>query len=184
LPTGYAGCVRLVEAVATDIVRINGSHAQREVLEDTLVVALMRGELAKARALVEQRLRRRPALARADRDASCATYRGPAAWTRRCGNTRRSRASVAAEPNHSNPGGLTQCAGTGSQQSLNTFGSRGRLSASTVAGASTLMDWASAATAAAATAAPTTTAKIKGFIAEFPLPWVRQGRTECGARKA
>jgi hypothetical protein len=37
LPKGYAGCVRLEEAAATDIVRINGSHAQREVLEDILL---------------------------------------------------------------------------------------------------------------------------------------------------
>jgi hypothetical protein len=54
LPTGYAGCVRLAGAAATDIVRINGGHAQRDVLEDSLVVALMRGEIAKAGALVEK----------------------------------------------------------------------------------------------------------------------------------
>jgi hypothetical protein len=57
----YAGCVRLLEPVAADAVRIGGSHAQREVIEDTLLVALMRsGATAKARALLDQRLHRRP----------------------------------------------------------------------------------------------------------------------------
>lgn len=57
----YAGCVRILEPVASDVVRIGGSGAQREVMEDTLLVALMRaGETSKARALLEKRLRRRP----------------------------------------------------------------------------------------------------------------------------
>ena len=57
----YAGCARLLEPVAADAVRIGGSHAQRGVIEDTLLVALMRsGETAKARALFDQRLHRRP----------------------------------------------------------------------------------------------------------------------------
>ncbi|MBM7117423.1 tetratricopeptide repeat protein [Archangium primigenium] len=57
----YAGCVRLLEPVAAEVVRIGGSGAQREVLEDTLLVALMRsGEVAKARALLDRRLHRRP----------------------------------------------------------------------------------------------------------------------------
>ena len=57
----YAGCVRVLEPVAADVVRIGGSGAQREVIEDTLLVALMRsGEAAKARALLDRRLHRRP----------------------------------------------------------------------------------------------------------------------------
>jgi tetratricopeptide (TPR) repeat protein len=57
----HAGCVRLLEPVADEVVRIGGSHAQREVIEDTLLVALMRaGEPAKARALLDARLHRRP----------------------------------------------------------------------------------------------------------------------------
>lgn len=57
----YASCVRLLEPVAADVVRIGGSHAQREVIEDTLLVALMRsGETAKARKLLDLRLHRRP----------------------------------------------------------------------------------------------------------------------------
>lgn len=56
-----AGCVRLVEPVLAEVPRVGGSGAQREVFEDTLLVALMRsGEAAKARALLDRRLRRRP----------------------------------------------------------------------------------------------------------------------------
>jgi hypothetical protein len=57
----YAACVRSLEPVAAEVVRIGGSGAQREVVEDTLVVALMRSdEAAKARALLDRRLHRRP----------------------------------------------------------------------------------------------------------------------------
>ncbi|GAB3630222.1 hypothetical protein PTE30175_04206 [Pandoraea terrae] len=57
----YVGCVTLLEPVASEAVRIGGSGAQREVVEDTLLVALMRsGEAAKAQALLHRRLRRRP----------------------------------------------------------------------------------------------------------------------------
>jgi tetratricopeptide (TPR) repeat protein len=57
----YAACVRLLEPVAADVARIGGSHAQRQVFEDTLIVALLRsGEAAKAHALIDRRLRRRP----------------------------------------------------------------------------------------------------------------------------
>jgi hypothetical protein len=56
-----AECVRLLEPFAAEVVRIGGSGAQREVLEDTLLVALMRsGETRKARALLDRRLHRRP----------------------------------------------------------------------------------------------------------------------------
>ncbi|MFY0527859.1 tetratricopeptide repeat protein [Archangium gephyra] len=57
----YAGCVRILAPVAAEVVRIGGSGAQREVVEDTLLVALMRsGEAAKARALLDRRLHHRP----------------------------------------------------------------------------------------------------------------------------
>ncbi|MEY4680522.1 MAG: hypothetical protein RLZZ276_2171, partial [Pseudomonadota bacterium] len=56
-----AGCARLLEPLMGEVARIGGSGAQREVFEDTLLVALMRGgEAGKARALLDQRLRRRP----------------------------------------------------------------------------------------------------------------------------
>jgi hypothetical protein len=57
----YAGCVRLLEPLASEVARIGGSGAQREIVEDTLLVALMRGgETRKARDLLHRRLRRRP----------------------------------------------------------------------------------------------------------------------------
>jgi hypothetical protein len=57
----YAACVRTLEPVAADVVRIGGSGAQREVIEDTLLVALMRaGQTEKALALLDRRLHRRP----------------------------------------------------------------------------------------------------------------------------
>ncbi|KMO27926.1 hypothetical protein VQ03_30200 [Methylobacterium tarhaniae] len=57
----HAACARILEPVAAEVVRIGGSGAQREVVEDTLLVALMRtGETAKARALLDRRLHRRP----------------------------------------------------------------------------------------------------------------------------
>lgn len=57
----YAECGRLLETVAHDAVRLGGSGAQQEIVEDTLLVAWMRaGEAAKARAILEERLNRRP----------------------------------------------------------------------------------------------------------------------------
>lgn len=57
----YAACVSILEPLASEVVRIGGSGAQREVVEDTLLVALMRsGETAKARSLLDKRLHRRP----------------------------------------------------------------------------------------------------------------------------
>lgn len=57
----YRDCVQVLEPVASEVVRIGGSHAQREIIEDTLLVALMKnGEAAKARALLDRRLHRRP----------------------------------------------------------------------------------------------------------------------------
>ena len=54
-------CATLLEPVAHEVVRMGGSHAQREVIEDTLLVALLHaGEAEKGRALLDQRLHRRP----------------------------------------------------------------------------------------------------------------------------
>jgi len=57
----YAGCVRVLEPVAAEAARIGGSGAQREMIEDMFLLALMRsGEVVKARALLGRRLHRRP----------------------------------------------------------------------------------------------------------------------------
>jgi len=57
----YAGCVAALDGVLHEVVRIGGSHAQRELVEDTFIVALIRsGELARARSLLDKRLHRRP----------------------------------------------------------------------------------------------------------------------------
>ena len=57
----YTACTRHLEPVLADLARIGGSHAQRELVEDTLIVALIRsGDLPRARALLDQRLHRRP----------------------------------------------------------------------------------------------------------------------------
>lgn len=59
----YGTCVQTLAPVLSEVVRIGGSHAQRELVEDTFIVALMRsGELPRARALLDARLHRRPSL--------------------------------------------------------------------------------------------------------------------------
>lgn len=59
----YAACAQTLAPVLAEVVRIGGSHAQRELIEDTFIVALMRsGELPRARALLDARLHRRPSL--------------------------------------------------------------------------------------------------------------------------
>lgn len=59
----YTACVKTLAPVLADVVRIGGSHAQRELIEDTYLVALMRsGELSRARAVLDARLHRRPSL--------------------------------------------------------------------------------------------------------------------------
>ena len=46
----YRTCAEILEPVAAEVVRIGGSHAQREMIEDMLLIALMKsGEAAKAR---------------------------------------------------------------------------------------------------------------------------------------
>ncbi|MCA6106743.1 tetratricopeptide repeat protein [Bradyrhizobium cenepequi] len=57
----YAECVRVLEPAAADVPRIGGSGAQRQIIEDMLLLALMRsGESTKARDLLDRRLHRRP----------------------------------------------------------------------------------------------------------------------------
>ncbi len=57
----YRGCVRILQPVAAEVVRVGGSGAQREMFEDMLLLSLMRsGEARKARALLDRRLHRRP----------------------------------------------------------------------------------------------------------------------------
>ena len=57
----FAACTSELEPVLADVVRIGGSHAQREIIEDTFIVALMKsGDLPRARKLLDQRLHRRP----------------------------------------------------------------------------------------------------------------------------
>jgi tetratricopeptide (TPR) repeat protein len=53
--------VRLLEPVADQVIRIGGSHAQREVFEDTLLRAYLHtGRREQAEALLRERLDRRP----------------------------------------------------------------------------------------------------------------------------
>jgi hypothetical protein len=57
----YRGCVTHLSPVLDEVVRIGGSHAQRTLVEDTFIVALMKsGELSRARAMLDARLHRRP----------------------------------------------------------------------------------------------------------------------------
>jgi hypothetical protein len=49
--------------MAGEVERIGGSHAQRTVFEDTLLLAQVKaGEMATARSLLEARLSRRPSI--------------------------------------------------------------------------------------------------------------------------
>ncbi len=53
--------IRLLEPAMPDLVRIGGSHAQRELWEDTLIAAYLRGGYReKAASLISVRLQRRP----------------------------------------------------------------------------------------------------------------------------
>jgi hypothetical protein len=57
----YARCADILEPLLPEVARIGGSGAQREVHEDTLIVALMRaGEADRARTHLDRRLHRRP----------------------------------------------------------------------------------------------------------------------------
>lgn len=53
--------IEVLEPLMPEVVRIGGSHAQRELVEDTLIVACLRaGDTGKARALIDRRLHHRP----------------------------------------------------------------------------------------------------------------------------
>lgn len=57
----YGACVQMLERFGEDVVRIGGSGAQREVVEDTLVLSLMRLKKDnEAASLLSERLLRRP----------------------------------------------------------------------------------------------------------------------------
>jgi Tfp pilus assembly protein PilF len=57
----HDNAIRILEPLMSDVVRIGGSHAQRELWEDTLIVACLRGgHSGKAAKLVSARLNRRP----------------------------------------------------------------------------------------------------------------------------
>ncbi|MBL8701653.1 MAG: tetratricopeptide repeat protein [Alphaproteobacteria bacterium] len=57
-----AAAIAILEPQLPDVVRVGGSHAQRELIEDTLIVACLRaGQRDRARSLLGARLARRPA---------------------------------------------------------------------------------------------------------------------------
>jgi tetratricopeptide (TPR) repeat protein len=59
--TRYGDAVRLLEPVRTRLLRAGGSHAQRDVIAQTLLAAADKGgDLARARALLHERLALRP----------------------------------------------------------------------------------------------------------------------------
>ncbi len=59
----YAASAQLLQPVCLQLVRIGGSHAQREVFEDTLLQAYLRAEhFDKAEAMLAERLQRREAV--------------------------------------------------------------------------------------------------------------------------
>jgi hypothetical protein len=56
-----AGAATVLEAALADLPRIGGSHAQREVFEDSLIIAYLRsGQSTQAAQLLQTRLNRRP----------------------------------------------------------------------------------------------------------------------------
>ena len=72
-----AEAARVLEATLGELARIGGSHAQREVFEDLLIVAYLRsGQSAKAAALLRSRLARRSS-ARDDAWLALCTRNGP-----------------------------------------------------------------------------------------------------------
>jgi hypothetical protein len=57
----YRRAIDILSAALADLPRIGGSHAQREVFEDTYIVACLRaGERGKAEERIRMRLARRP----------------------------------------------------------------------------------------------------------------------------
>src|SRR5215471_5371201 len=58
-----AEALRILEPALADLPRIGGSHAQREIVEDSLIIAYLRsGQPAKASPLLHTRLGRRPSV--------------------------------------------------------------------------------------------------------------------------
>ena len=56
-----AEAAHILEPALADLPRVGGSHAQREIFEDSLIVAYLRsGQSAKAAPLLRTRLGRRP----------------------------------------------------------------------------------------------------------------------------
>jgi tetratricopeptide (TPR) repeat protein len=77
----YEAAVRLLETVAGQVIRIGGSHAQREVFEDTLLVAYLRtGRHDQAEALLRERLDRRPSARDARWLAEATAAPSPRRW--------------------------------------------------------------------------------------------------------
>jgi tetratricopeptide (TPR) repeat protein len=57
----YEDAIRLIEPVVGEVIRLGGSHAQRDVFEETLIQAYLRvGRGGKAAAILHRRLDRRP----------------------------------------------------------------------------------------------------------------------------
>lgn len=57
----HRACIDLLEPVTADVARIGGSGAQREMIDDMLLIARMRaGDVVKARAQLDRRLHKRP----------------------------------------------------------------------------------------------------------------------------
>lgn len=57
----FAAAIPLLDRARSETVRIGGSHAQREIVEDTLIVACLRSDRpGQARQLIDERLHRRP----------------------------------------------------------------------------------------------------------------------------
>jgi hypothetical protein len=63
----YAGAIARIAPIAGEVIRLGGSHAQRDVFEETLIQAYLRsGRGAEAARLLRRRLERRPS--RRDRE--------------------------------------------------------------------------------------------------------------------
>ena len=59
----HDNAIRILEPLIPEVVRIGGSHAQRELWEDTLIVACLRGGRGdKAARIIADRLHRRPSM--------------------------------------------------------------------------------------------------------------------------
>ena len=73
-----AQAAQMLEAALVDLPRIGGSHAQREVFEDSLIVAWLRsGQSARAAPLLQSRLARRPSARDEAWLAMCSANREP-----------------------------------------------------------------------------------------------------------